>query len=340
MISATHLAYLTPKKAAYHNAARLHLSKSLHLYHDALSQPISPTNANAVVAVSILFYHYAWASIECLLPSDSLSSSGSTIPDDVNPVDLSNDLLLRFSAGLRDVFLSGGVMMADNHSVFLSHAIYKPRIAIFQAARNTGGGSLEEMETRLLDRYEDLKNQSPASSIVSSTFTGSDTTRDYSDYETLAAYMDASERLAPVLTFLRHRPQLSITPYDGVAKQQQHSELSFPIYAPVYPTLSVFSNGLTPGDDESESLQNESSSSNTPAAVISLYDVSRYLFSFPVLFGHPLNSLALRNDPRALFLLRHFYHAVRSLLPEDLCWWSHRRATYLERMLERMLETT
>jgi hypothetical protein len=38
-----------------------------------------------------------------------------------------------------------------------------------------------------------------------------------------------------------------------------------------------------------------------------------------------------------LFLLLHFFHAVRRLLPPDRCWWSQRRAMLFEHHLEEIL---
>lgn len=363
MISAMHLSYLTVSEIdihrnIYYSASLQYLSKTLRLYRPLLSRDITLANADPIIAVSILLYHYAWASVDdslrltvlfghSLTPSDC--SPGSFIVTsplisndrDSCSIDLSGDPLLRLSAGLRNVFLTCGAVDSNSESVFLSHALYRPRIPILRAAQQVAVMPLREVESCLLDHFypqhwPDSMPLSPFQIDEQEPFPA-DYSENENEYKCLTAYAEAAGRLAPILTLLQlteapSSPEISAS--DSCADEPPTQPNSpHPHFRQAAPTA----------DDTGSSgglLLTEEMNFHYFKSLIAeiLPDISRYLFTFPLHFCSTLKSLAIGSDPRAFFILLYFYHAVRCLLPEDLCWWSRRRAITFEKRLGRALE--
>jgi hypothetical protein len=57
-------------------------------------------------------------------------------------------------------------------------------------------------------------------------------------------------------------------------------------------------------------------------------DLTRYLFTYPVLFGPEFLEAMRERDVGVQIVLAHFYVAVCTLIPEKF-WWAHRRMKYL-----------
>jgi hypothetical protein len=57
-------------------------------------------------------------------------------------------------------------------------------------------------------------------------------------------------------------------------------------------------------------------------------DLTRYLFTYPVLFGSEFLEAMRERDVGVQIVLAHFYVAVSTLIP-DKFWWAHRRMKYL-----------
>ena len=55
-----------------------------------------------------------------------------------------------------------------------------------------------------------------------------------------------------------------------------------------------------------------------------LADVTRYLFTFPMLFGQGFLQLMKKRDESVQIVLTYYYAAVSGLMP-DTCWWIRRR---------------
>lgn len=66
-------------------------------------------------------------------------------------------------------------------------------------------------------------------------------------------------------------------------------------------------------------------------------ELLKQIHQFPVTCHGPFNSMIQQGDPHALLLLFHFYRAVRILIPENECWWVHRRARVSEVALKDWL---
>lgn len=82
-----------------------------------------------------------------------------------------------------------------------------------------------------------------------------------------------------------------------------------------------------------ESKPPESVSTEKPL----LPELVRYIFSFPMMCRGLFVSMLQQSDPHALFLLYHFYRAVRILCPLDQCWWAYKRAMLSETFLREWL---
>ncbi|KAI0440582.1 hypothetical protein F4803DRAFT_465013 [Xylaria telfairii] len=65
--------------------------------------------------------------------------------------------------------------------------------------------------------------------------------------------------------------------------------------------------------------------------------LAQFILSFPLLGWSPFPTLIESGDSHALFLLYHFYRAVRILLSHKDWWWAHRRAVVAEGVLRERL---
>ncbi|CAK7234284.1 hypothetical protein SBRCBS47491_008896 [Sporothrix bragantina] len=69
-------------------------------------------------------------------------------------------------------------------------------------------------------------------------------------------------------------------------------------------------------------------------------DLTRSVFSFPILCRISFVDLLHENDLDAFFLLYHFYRIIHQLLPQKSCWWAQGRAAVMEQALYDWLQTT
>jgi hypothetical protein len=302
MIAATHRSFLAassdPGRDRHHHSAQKYLAKTLRGYQDALSHPISSTPGDALIAVSLLLYHYAWSDVDHTVVTFASPQSPSTSREPTHRLDLAADPLLNLSVGLRYLFWKTGALAAGSDSPFRPYALEKPRAKIVQAVKRQQQehDTLGEMESYLLEGYRS-QGLSIADGLDSSALQIS-SKGPAGDSLTLAAFSESAGRLAPIMAVLSSSV--------GILDEPGTRNASNP---------SGFDRG--------------------PA--VELRDIIRYLFSYPIHFCDTFRSLIARQDRRALFLLLHFFHAVRRLLPPDRCWWSQRRAMLFEHHLEGIL---
>lgn len=304
MIAATHLSVLTasfePDQPRYHHLARKYLLKTLHGYQDALSSPISSTPGDALIAVSLILYHYAWSNVDYAsgLHTSLLSSSPTGASETLSDLDLANDPLLNLSVGLRYLFWKTGALAASSESCFHAVALESPRARIVQVLRRGQDDVLGHMESYLLSGYQVVDSESITEESDSSALNLFP-----DDPVTLAAFSESAGRLAPILAVLSSSTDVQEEP-------------------------------VHIGDSNAFC----SSQTQTHKPAVRLTDISRYLFSYPIHFCPVFRSLVAKHDRRALFLLLHFFHVVRRLLPVDRCWWSVHRAALLENHIGRILD--
>lgn len=302
MIAATHRSVLTaspePRQDRYLHAARSYLAKTLRGYQDALSTPISSTPGDALIAVSLLLYHYAWSDVDHAAAPFASSQPPKASCELTSPLDLAADPLLNLSVGLRYIFEKTGALAAGSDSPFRPYALERPRAKIVQAVRRQQQqqDTLGQMESYLLGGYQSdgvsitkefdwstlqLSPEGPAGDSVA-----------------LAAFSESAGRLAPILAVLSSSVGIMDEPV--VNNTSIHSDYDC-------------------------------------GPAVQLRDIIRYLFSYPIHFCDTFRSLVASQDRKALFLLLHFFHAVRRLLPPGRCWWSQRRAMLFEHYLEGIL---
>ncbi|KAI1735275.1 hypothetical protein F4680DRAFT_310663 [Xylaria scruposa] len=85
------------------------------------------------------------------------------------------------------------------------------------------------------------------------------------------------------------------------------------------------------GQDESP----DSTPSPDPSSMLPL--LAKFILSFPLLGWSAFPNLIESGDSHALFLLYHFYRAVRILLSDKDWWWAHKRAVVAEGVLRERL---
>lgn len=289
LMSAAHLSYKVQDKPEYRIASRFHFSTALQLFRHALSSPITVQNADALMATSILLFHHAWADID-LVPD---------IPSGSDPLDLAMDPLFSLSNGLREVFMSSGLVLATGLSIFTASTRYRPRESILRAAY-AGSKSPADIE-HFFERCFRLYEARPRTVIQSGTFRADETQKSCANHhrmEAFMAYRDAAARLAPV--------------------------------------LAIFDSLVTPSDlgDTQQSSRTASPGSKPPPVA----DLARYLFSFPIRSPPAFLTFVRSNETCALLLLLYYYRAVCALVPRQKYWWSDRRARYMAAAIKLQLD--
>jgi hypothetical protein len=68
-----------------------------------------------------------------------------------------------------------------------------------------------------------------------------------------------------------------------------------------------------------------------------LPEMARIIYSFPIACRGQYAEMLKQNNSHALLLLYHFYRSARILLPTDVCWWVHQRASVGEEVLRESL---
>jgi hypothetical protein len=332
LISATHLSYLLPNDPTYHRASALHLSQTLRLFRRALSQPITPHNADAFMATSTLLVHHAWANIDDIQTSTASDHSADQNEPSVTPscqthLDLSLDPLFSLSEGLRHVFMTAMDLIAVNKSIFTPSAVHRPRNSLVRATARIWPKAPGELEAFFLRCCERMRLSSPsfftyampdpmAADISASSLSGESnkigarSAEDVPGFEEAnyySGFTDAVSRLVLVLALIKRRHTSDEDPNQAPNISQKASTLNL-----------------------------ASCESNPPLPPIA--DLARYLFSFPTRSTPSFISLVQSNDPNALLILFYYYRAVQLLLPGKQCWWSRKRAEYMSPAIERALQ--
>jgi hypothetical protein len=327
LMSATHSHHIEPHDIQSYNASVYHLSKTLRLFRAALSYPISSHNADALMATAILLYHHAWTHLDPFTASATKSAVNGT-----HDLDLSMDSTFTLSNGVKEIFTKTQHHLVKDGSIWLVATPADFRLPIIEAAKrfSTAPASLDDPPKPYYQGLEKLASavatKSPVKqSLVEKIFlpamddsTGwvqlsnlSDLTEATSphDREILSAYMQASCRLAPLLS-------VCITP------------------------LGAYHNAVAKPDQRTFAYPQESDARDAKKRIHnSLYSsIALYLFAFPVRSELTFTQMARNNDSRTFLILLYFYRAVKSLLSADIYWWSRPRADFMEDALFNALK--
>ncbi|KAI8944847.1 hypothetical protein F4801DRAFT_570344 [Xylaria longipes] len=166
--------------------------------------------------------------------------------------------------------------------------------------------------------------------------------------EIAAAFQTSPGRLAEYEDFFSyHRPlgmeMLNEFPTNPVDEDQVNSDFrpdhvfrtrialdpAEEAYIPVVRRLCLILPFLSQGESP------DSTSGPDPSSMLPL--LANFILSFPLLGYSHFPTLIERGDSHALFLLYHFYRAVRILLSHKDWWWAHKRAVVAEGVLRQRL---
>ncbi|KAI0554061.1 hypothetical protein F4679DRAFT_395226 [Xylaria curta] len=134
-LAATHLSTLRPQDPRYSNAATQLLGKSVSLFNEKLSGPITVRNSEPLVSVCILMHYISWSRIEFVEKHEKHPCrKGSNLLT----LYLSNDPLLQLSFGVQAILCEAYSILGGSDSVFLTTGLYSPIYAIEEAISQQG----------------------------------------------------------------------------------------------------------------------------------------------------------------------------------------------------------
>lgn len=102
-------------------------------------------------------------------------------------------------------------------------------------------------------------------------------------------------------------------------------------------TLTIILSFLPETHSETEEPQNKINTENEEPRLTVAPEIVRCIWSFPITCRGAFVSLIQQSDPHALFVLYHFYRAVRILLSGYEGWWAQERARVWEEVLGKWL---
>ncbi|KAL1892336.1 hypothetical protein Sste5346_007074 [Sporothrix stenoceras] len=304
-VSSRHLSSLSapndPETASYTAAASSHLCRALAGFRQELQTKdfFTATHLDAFIATSTLLQFELWSS------TDFARHGGARHGE--TGLDMERDRLFTFSASLKQVFLQS-VPEALRHqpdSVFIPYIQHNPAVALNEHAR---------ISSESVEAYRDYFARRPEGNVA-----GEMRGRLEEKPPPFVRLQDSSKtslwkpRADPVTT------TTSLSTDDGG-------------YAHVVGGLCLLMSFLPEN-------QSSYSDSKTPTELPTslLADLTRCVFSFPILCRGTFVALVHNNDMDAFFVLYHFYRTVRQVLPEKTCWWAHGRAATMEKALHNWL---
>ncbi|KAI8950327.1 hypothetical protein F4801DRAFT_602388 [Xylaria longipes] len=291
--AATHLSTLRPQDPRYSDIAVKLLGKSVSLFSEKLSSPITVRNSEALISVSILLHYISWSRIEFIEKKERLSYHQG---NNLLTSHLSNDPLLQLSFGVRGILYEAYHVLAGSNSVFLTMGLYSPVYVIEEAILLQG-----EDPWRFVNHFMGISDDpllvhdyradmSPRWEKVPGCPLGSGPNTEMTS-------------AAP-----RHAPKAQEVAFEGIAKR-----LSL-LFCLVLMSTS-------PSHSASQTL------------IRLQLDIERFFFSFPIHYSSAFRDLALQGDPRALIMLCHFYRAARILFTGPRTWWARQRSRVIESLI-------
>lgn len=330
-LAATHLSILRPGTHRYSRAALRLLAKSAQLFRENLSRPITPENCDALMGTSILMHYLSWCNLSFL--EDQRSG--------LRGLDLSQDQLFLLSPGVQHIFFEALPLFLSARSVFVSVALYRPRVRMEDAVRQRGRNpdELVSLFMRLWDdphyRSEEADDEAADSSGIpeKSTYHCQEMVALYSSHPEVADMLRAREVIMGIdpsaTPSLDPNTDATTTPRSASPSSQRPPFPRTPreAYERAARSLAVILCFPPPplhGD--------------ATAAAPMQPDFERFFFSFPILLSGPFLGLARAGDARALVVLFHFYRAARVLLTSRESWWARERSHVLEGLILQELK--
>lgn len=357
-LSATHLAATNKNPSRYSQCALQLWTKSASLLRDKLSRPIDMTSVEKLIGASILMQYIAWSHVEFL--DEHQNYPRGDIPSSC--INITHDPLFNLSSGVKDLYFEAFPALWESQSVFLSTALYNPRLKIEEAIEHRGldpgayvtffTGIWEDPRFHVTAPSVLDQHARPPSTPSSSSSSSLDRFEDFINSGQAHGSQPVQERLLSIVGIFRilsgcmsqdSPPQLQEDP-DGTTS---------PVY-PVSPS-SIFQQDLSDAQRTAFHFVSRGvsiamclafiSSARTPTANCGTAtvlthlqsDIERYLFSFPTICTGTFRDLVLQGDPRALVVLLHFYHSTQILLGGDQGWWARDRCRVMQSLIWKHL---
>lgn len=299
-LAARHLEYSCQhnERIAEMVLSRKYLSHTLRLFREALSSDITNASSDAILCTSFMLYFEAWSDT-AFLPLEIYPKTRDTAAP-TSEYSASEDQLFTLSESMRHACMYAMSGSAQNSTMLNNVLLYRPIMSVYERLSSFGRVCNE------YDAFFDHLWQEQGNSVVSKIFCDIPTPQNFRYGITL---QDA--RI------------LQMSDYQSSDKHAA--------YASVTNRLSALLS-LLPID-----LQETSEPSVLEICPDLLPDVSRIVYTFPLMFHPKFTDMLFENDTRILVLLYHFFRMVNQLLPKEECWWAARRAESFEVFLKQKL---
>ncbi len=324
--SAMHLSTLHPQSTKYSDLANWLMPRSISLFRQSLSKPLTKDNAEAIVGAALLVNYISWFDL-------------SFLHDDASTVDaLVLDPLLLVSSGVTHAWFQTIPILIEGKSVFLSVMTHHPRLIIEQALAQRGD-SADLFVQPLMNIWDDTHYQSSGSLASNPTVHAPASNRAW------RLLQDLESELLPA----DPRQRQKLEQCDEPEKLRQYKEEVTKITgnscsannALVSPETMLPSQARTSFAYIVRRIsplihcQALAACSNTGMSDLAAIqdDIEQLIYGFPILCCGPFTDLVQRRDTRALVLLLHFYRSARILLDLRRCWWAGARTSVMEKLI-------
>ncbi|TQV98701.1 hypothetical protein V2A60_007591 [Cordyceps javanica] len=327
-----HLSTIHPEGKKYLNIANWLMPRSISLFRQSLSKPLTKNHAEAIVGAALLINYISWFDL-------------SFLHDNVNAIDaLAQDPLLLASSGITHAWFQTIPILIEGNSIFLKVMTRHPRLVIerFLARRDS---STNLFAQPLMDIWDDSRYQA-SSSVVTSTAV-------HEPANSLAwRLLQGLER--EVLPAVAQQEQ-AMPPYNESERLQQYKEgITKITNTSISTDCQPATPEITPSSQARASfayvvrrmsplLHCQTLSSgldldirNDLAAIQD--DIEQLIYGFPILCCGPFTNLVQKRDTRALVLLLHLFRSALILLDTERCWWARTRAVTMGQLINSELK--
>lgn len=299
-LAARHLEYSCQRKEGVGEMtlSRKYLSHTLRLFRKALSSDITGANRDAVLCTTFMLYFEAWSDTAFLPSECNLENEDNTPP--YSAYSAFEDQLFTLGESMRHVCMYAMSDLSQNSIVLKNVMLYRPIWFVYEALSFVGRvcGEYHAFFEQLWHNQGDRVVGKNFYEIPPPQSFGCGNALEDARILQLLDHQSADEHDAFTHVTNRLSALLSLLPIDS-------QETSEPSVLEICPDL--------------------------------LPDVSRVVYTFPIMFHPKFTHMLFASDTRILVLLYHFFRMVNRLLPKDECWWAARRAESLEVFLKKKI---
>lgn len=334
--SALHLTTLCPQSARYSYYATTLMSKTISLFRQSLSRPLTKITSEANMGTALLINYISWCDLSFM---DGVRNFNCLV----------HDQLLFLSPGILHVWFQAIPIFIEEKSVFVKVTNRHPRLKIEQALAKRGHSG-ELFVKPLMDVWDDPRYQRsgnlPAHTTVHMpAIKGSS----HLLQELQRELVPANPLLGPSSCHNDEHeplPEQMMNYKKAIAKVMADSlEAKGSPIPPRLPPSALDRAGFEYIVRRMSPLlvcQTMASNSDqgTASDMLALHkNIEDFFYGFPVLCCGPFTELVARRDARALVLLFHFYRCARALLDPRRCWWARTRCCLMEKLIDEGLKS-